>query len=128
MPFEKGKSGNPQGVPANGLPPRPFEAALKRAVIQGNGKQLRDMAEKVLELAVEGEQWACVFVADRLDGKPRQAIPAADDNGMPVTVGSITYHIVDATKPTDRSTAPPVAATAEVKPIRPTMAAVRRSA
>lgn len=118
----KGKS-NPGGQPTTALPPRPFEAALKRALIQENSHRLRKMAEQVLDLAAEGEQWAVIFVADRLDGKPRQAIPTKDDEGNPVMVGSITYHIVDATKPTDRSREP-----ASVTPLRPTMAAVRRSA
>ena len=126
MPFVKGQSGNPEGR-TSALPPRPFEAALKRALIQENSHRLRKMAEQVLDLAAEGEQWAVIFVADRLDGKPRQAVPTKDDEGNPVTVGSITYHIVDATKDTDRSTTPP----ATVTPLRAVangpMAAVRRS-
>jgi hypothetical protein len=115
MPFVKGQSGNPSGSNrGQALPPKPFEAALKRAVIQGNGKQLRDMAEKVLELAVEGEQWACIFVADRLDGKPKQVI-TGENGEAPVMVQSITYNIVDATKATNRSVTPPI----DVKPVRP---------
>jgi hypothetical protein len=112
MPFVKGQSGNPEGR-TSALPPRPFEAALKRALIQENSHRLRKMAEQVLDLAAEGEQWAVIFVADRLDGKPRQAVPTKDEEGNPVMVGSITYHIVDATKPTDRSREP-----ASVTPLR----------
>jgi hypothetical protein len=119
MPFVKGQSGNPGGH-GGPLPPRPFEAALKRAIIQENSYRLRQMAEQVLDLAAQGEQWACLFVADRLDGKPRQAVPTQDEDGNAVTVGSITYHIVDATKPTDRSKTAP----ASVTPLLP----VRRSA
>lgn len=123
MTWVKGQSGNPAGGQPGALPPRPFEAALKRAIIQEDSKRLRAMAEKVLNLAAKGEQWACVFVADRLDGKPKQVITggnAADGDQPVAVVGAITYHIVDATNTTDRSKTPPATS-------RPTMAAVRRS-
>ena len=68
MAFQKGQSGNPGGQPKE----KPFLAALNRAIVQKEGEQLRVAAEKVLELAAAGEQWAVQFVADRTDGKPSQ--------------------------------------------------------
>lgn len=90
----KGKQ-NPGGQVTHALPPKPFEAALKRAIIQNNGKHLRAMADKVLDLAAAGEPWACIFVADRLDGKPKQRIEAEDGDGKPLPVRAISFVVVD---------------------------------
>lgn len=107
MSFGNGKGKqNPGGQALVALPPRPFEAALKRALIQENSHRLRKMAEQVLDLAAAGEQWAIQFVADRLDGKPKQVI-SGENGETPVFVQSITYNIVDATKTTNRDVTPP---------------------
>lgn len=70
MAFVKGQSGNPEGRQPN----KPFLDALNRAIKQDDGKKLRAAADKVLELAEQGEQWAIQFLADRTDGKPSQQI------------------------------------------------------
>lgn len=70
MPFKKGQSGNPDG-------PKEFysfRAALKRAVVQDDGKRLRKCAESLLDLAAAGEAWAVKELADRLDGKATQSL------------------------------------------------------
>ena len=46
--------------------------ALHRAITQDQGKQVRLAAEKLLEEAAKGQQWAIRELADRLDGRPRQ--------------------------------------------------------
>lgn len=60
---------------------RMFEQALKRAIAQDDGKRLRDAAEMVLNKAAAGEPWAIGVLADRLDGKPSQAIVGSGENG-----------------------------------------------
>lgn len=51
-------------------------------MIQDDGKRLRMAAEKLLDLAAEGEQWAVKEIADRLDGKAPQAVTG--EGGGPV--------------------------------------------
>lgn len=68
MPFKPGQSGNPDGRRKE----QKFSAALHRAIVQDNGERLRKAAEKLLDLAAEGEAWAIGMLADRLDGKPAQ--------------------------------------------------------
>lgn len=70
MPFQPGQSGNPNGTKRE----KKFLAALERAIAQDNSQRLRDAAEKVLDMAAAGEAWAVQFIADRLDGKPRQEV------------------------------------------------------
>lgn len=70
MPFEPGKSGNPNGTAG----PKRFHAALERALAQDDGKRLRAAVEKMLDAAAAGEQWAINFLAERLDGKATQTV------------------------------------------------------
>ena len=70
MPFEPGKSGNPNGTGG----PKIFQAALERAMAQDDGKRLREAVEKMLDAAASGEVWAIQFLADRLDGKAAQTV------------------------------------------------------
>ena len=93
MPFEPGQSGNPAG----GAKIKRFYAALDRAIVQEDGKRLRDAAEKLLTEAANGESWAIQMLADRLDGKPAQqlALTGADDG--PIRA-SLTVQFVDKPK------------------------------
>ena len=49
-----------------------WNAALRRAIVQDDGKRLRASIEKLLNLAANGEPWAIKELADRLDGRPKQ--------------------------------------------------------
>ena len=86
MPFSPGQSGNPAGNPKI----KRFYAALDRAIIQEDGKRLREAAEKLLDLASAGEAWAIQHLADRLDGKPAQqvALTGADDGPLVVKISA----------------------------------------
>lgn len=55
---------------------RLFGDALRIEITEAgdNLKRLRKIARKALDLAEAGEAWAVQFVADRLDGKPAQAV------------------------------------------------------
>lgn len=79
MPFEPGKSGNPEG----GAKKKIWIAALNRAIAQDDGKRLREAAEKLLDLAAAGEVPALKELGDRLDGKPVQQLDLANANGEP---------------------------------------------
>lgn len=96
MPWKPGESGNPEGNKRT----RQWYATLDRAIQQDDGKRLRAAAEKLLDLAADGEDWAIKELGDRLDGKPRQQIEAVDDEGRTLAIGLIAY------KPADHNPAP----------------------
>jgi hypothetical protein len=82
MPFKKGQSGNPAGVSKD----RKFIDVLNRAIVQDDSKRLRSAAEKLLDLASVGEPWAIKEIADRLDGRPAQAVTVAGDAENPINM------------------------------------------
>jgi len=49
-----------------------FFDALRRAMAGDDHRRLRRAAERLLDLAAEGEPWAIKELADRLDGRPAQ--------------------------------------------------------
>ena len=61
---------------------KPFWRAIDRAITQDDGKRLREAAEKLLDLAAAGEQWAVRELGDRLDGKAPQAITNAEGGNL----------------------------------------------
>jgi hypothetical protein len=67
MVFQPGKSGNPSGRPKE----KAFADALRLAV----------NAE-----AMAGDSWAVQQVADRLDGKPAQAVIGGDEDDNPINL------------------------------------------
>jgi hypothetical protein len=68
--------------------------ALNRSIAQDDGKRLRAAAEKLLDLAVEGNVPALKELGDRLDGKPAQAVTLSGDPENPVMVQEITRQVV----------------------------------
>jgi len=57
---------------------RPFADALRVALRSGNPHRLRAIAEKLIQKALDGDLPAIRDLADRLDGKPAQAIERSD--------------------------------------------------
>lgn len=57
---------------------RPFTDALRLALLSGGGRRLRIIAEKLADKAEQGDIQAIREIADRLDGKPAQAIERSD--------------------------------------------------
>lgn len=55
--------------------------ALNRAIAQDDGVRLRAAAEKLLDLATEGNVPALKELGDRLDGKAVQQLNLADADG-----------------------------------------------
>ena len=64
---------------------RLVSSALKRAVKQGPEK-LRKACLKVLDNAENGDLAALGFIADRLEGKPAQAINVGGQEDNPLTL------------------------------------------
>ena len=78
--------GNQNGAKQNKL----FGDVLKRAIAQDDGARLRQVAEKLLTLASEGEAWAVKELIDRTDGKAHQSISGPDGASIPLSIG-VTY-------------------------------------
>jgi hypothetical protein len=53
---------------------KPFTDVLRVALLSGGGRRLRIIADKLAEKAEQGDLEAIKQVADRLDGRPPQAI------------------------------------------------------
>lgn len=70
--------GNRNGEKQNRL----WGEAIRRAVVQDDGKRLRMLAERLLDKAAEGDVSALKELGDRLDGKPAQAITGPDGGAL----------------------------------------------
>ncbi len=57
---------------------KPFTDALRVALLSGGGRRLRIIADKLAEKAEQGDLQAIQQIADRLDGKPVQALERGD--------------------------------------------------
>jgi hypothetical protein len=80
-----------------------WEIALRRALerYEGpnvpSGMALARIAESVVQRAIDGDQKAVEEIANRLDGKPAQAVTVAGDPENPVgLVHSVQRRIIDA--------------------------------
>lgn len=88
MSFQKGKSGNPGGQPKE----KAFADAVRVAVNRVDEtdtekrKKLMLLADKLVSCALNGEGWAMQQIADRLDGKPAQAIIGGDEDDPAVAL------------------------------------------
>jgi hypothetical protein len=60
---------------------RIWNDSLRKAIAQDDGRRLRESIEQLLNLASIGEPWAIKELADRLDGRPKQAnvLEASDE-------------------------------------------------
>jgi hypothetical protein len=93
---------------------KPFADALRIALRSGNPHRLRAIAEKLIEKALTGDLQAIREVADRMDGKPAQAIEPTDTRriemlsdeeltaiirgGSPELVDVPSYRLIDGSK------------------------------
>ena len=88
MPWAKGQSGNPKGRAAE----KSFADAL-RLEIKAAGDDhaiLRAIAKKLLEKAEGGDMQAINCLANRLDGKPQQAVEM---------IGDVPHYVIRAPEP-----------------------------
>ena len=77
--------GNKNGAKENRL----WGDTLRRVIAQDKKDRVRAAIEKMLDLAADGESWACKELADRLDGKAIQQIAGID--GGPIVVETVRY-------------------------------------
>lgn len=62
---------------------RAFSDAVRRVALAEEGKKLREMAEKLIGRAVEGDVTALREAADRIEGKVPQALEHGNKDGTP---------------------------------------------
>jgi hypothetical protein len=79
MPFRPGQSGNPAG---RGVGEKLFRDTLMLALKEADGDRLRlrIVADKLVANAINGDTTAIREIADRLDGKPAQAVDVSGDD------------------------------------------------
>ena len=73
MAFQAGNRANPGGKPKDKAFADAVRIAVNREAEDGR-KQLMLLADKLCDYAMAGEGWAMQQIADRLDGKPAQAV------------------------------------------------------
>lgn len=57
---------------------KPWEEALRRALLAEDGQKLRALADKLIERALGGDVTALREIGDRVDGRVAQAITGVD--------------------------------------------------
>src|SRR5215475_15173861 len=86
MAWKPGQSGNPAGKKPGTLKERPYRDALRMEIAAAEDfKGLRLIARAHLEKARSGDMAAIKELADRLDGRPAQAV-VGDDEANPISV------------------------------------------
>ena len=69
LPIETNKGkGAPEGND-NARKGKLFYDQLRRVLVQNDSLKLRQVSEKLIDAAIEGEPWAVKEVIDRMDGK-----------------------------------------------------------
>lgn len=68
----------------NAIKNKLWSDTLRRAIAQDKGNRVRQAAERLLDEAAKGEQWAIKELADRLDGKSIQANTLEGIEDMPI--------------------------------------------
>jgi len=85
-------AGAPEGNTNSSKDNRLWRNTINRAITQGDPNKLRRIADKLLDLAEQGEAWAVKELGDRLDGKASQ--PITGEDGGPI-LQAIEVTIVD---------------------------------
>ena len=77
------------GAPAgnkNAIKNKPWADALRRVDAQSDGAKMRALAEKVWEMALQGDGQAIREIADRHDGKVPQGLEHAGPGGGDIII------------------------------------------
>jgi hypothetical protein len=76
-----------------------FYDQLRRVLVQNDNFKLRQVTEKLVDAAIEGEPWAVKEVIDRMDGKAVQATEISGPDGAELVKGiAITFVEPDGNK------------------------------
>lgn len=70
-----------------------FYDALRIALLQEDRKRLRNITDKLVKAAENGDAWAVKEIMDRMDGKPVQATEISGTDGAPMDLRLIEFVI-----------------------------------
>ncbi len=79
-PFRKGQSGNPGGRPKKRL----IDEALEELLLTEDSKVAEAIARVLVEKAKRGDLKAIQLVAERVQGRPKQAMELSGVDGEPI--------------------------------------------
>ena len=89
LPIESNKGkGAPEGND-NARKGKLFYDQLRKVLVQNDQLKLRQVSEKLVDAAVEGEPWAVKEVIDRMDGKAVAIQEVTGPNGMELKTGFV---------------------------------------
>lgn len=89
MPFEPGNN--------HGAKARRIERMLERAIVQEDGRRLREGVERVLDMFAAGDKWAIEFVTEQLDGKKPTQLNVSVEHSVGAfleVIGAQQLHLV----------------------------------
>lgn len=88
LPLESTNKGGGQVGNQNAKKGKLFYNELRKALVQQDQLNLRRIADKLVEKAIEGESWAVKEIIDRVDGKAIQAteISGADGEDLKMVI------------------------------------------
>ena len=86
------KGGAPVGN-QNGKKGKLFYNQLRVALVQEDSRKLRNIAEKLVKAAEDGEPWAVKEIMDRVDGKAVQATEISGVDGEAIELKQIEFII-----------------------------------
>jgi hypothetical protein len=82
----------PEGNTNSNINNRLWANTIRRAVLQADATKLRAIADKLIDLASEGDMQAIKELGDRLDGKPSQSTEISGPDGSAIPVGlNVTF-------------------------------------
>ena len=86
--FKKGQSVNPKGRPkgTTSIASLIKKIGAENISAKSEHDKLEFIMRKVFDFAVQGESWAVHFIADRLEGKPREVVGIQDVSDEPIKV------------------------------------------
>jgi len=84
MASKGGQPGNQNAAKQRLIEQAIIREIKQRDLVAGDGETLRKIAAAQIDRALDGEPFAFDRIADRLDGKPAQAITGAD--GGPIVI------------------------------------------
>jgi hypothetical protein len=85
------KGGQPNN--SNAKKGKLFYSELRKALVQQDQLNLRRIADKLVEKAIDGEPWAVKEIMDRVDGKAVQTTEVSGIDGDPVELKVIEFII-----------------------------------
>lgn len=84
LPLESTNKGGGQVGNTNAKKGKLFYHELRKALVQNDQLNLRLIADKLVEEAINGESWAVKEIMDRVDGKAIQSTEISGSEGEPM--------------------------------------------